>query len=308
MSNDLMISETDLLYLIRSSPYRYKVYKIDKRKGDKKRIIAQPAREVKALQYWVMKNILSRYSLHSAAMAYRQGKSIADNAQVHAKNRFLLKLDFKDFFHSITGVDFKAFMVLHSADKFNPDEIDCLARILFWKKKRDGRLILSIGAPSSPILSNILMYEFDKTMREYCMQKHIRYTRYADDLTFSTNAPSVLDSVVSQVVKICQKLEFPRLRLNHDKTVRASKAGCRRVTGLVLSNDATVSIGRDRKRQLHAAVHHYVCGKLGEEEIASLSGMLAFVRSIDPGFLTALRRHYGRVNVDRLLKNRSESQ
>lgn len=304
ISAELMITEANLLYLVRSSPYRYKVYEVAKRKSNNKRVIAQPAREVKSLQYWVMKNILKSFPIHPAAMAYRRGKSIVNNARAHARNRFLLKLDFKDFFHSITGADFKSFLIGTSQTNLDQNEIDYLTRILFWKKEHGGKLILSIGAPSSPMLSNILMYEFDEAMRAYCVPRRIRYTRYADDLTFSTSIPSTLESVIPQVEMICKTLRFPRLTLNYEKTVHASKKGCRRVTGLVLSNDGTVSIGRERKRQLHAAVHHYISGKLAEEEISSLGGTLAFVRSVDPGFLKTLARRYGRANVNRLLKNR----
>ena len=58
LSSDILASTNDLIYLIRSAPYRYKVYEIAKRKKGQKRTIAQPARELKRLQYWVMENVL----------------------------------------------------------------------------------------------------------------------------------------------------------------------------------------------------------------------------------------------------------
>lgn len=103
------LSQEELLKLIRSSPMRYKVYTIPKRTPGQFRTIAQPAREVKALQYWIMSNFLAQFPVDQAAMAYRLGVNIADNAQPHARSRFLLKLDFKDFFPSIQGADFKRF-------------------------------------------------------------------------------------------------------------------------------------------------------------------------------------------------------
>src|SRR5664280_952207 len=90
------LSQEKRLKLIRSSPMRYKVYSIPKRTPGQFRTIAQPAREVKALQHWVMSNFLAQFPVDPAAMAYRLGRNIADNARPHVRSRFLLKLDFKD--------------------------------------------------------------------------------------------------------------------------------------------------------------------------------------------------------------------
>jgi hypothetical protein len=266
------------------------------------RIIAQPARAVKGLQRWVIANILTLYPVHPAAMAYRKRKSIANNARVHAKKRFLLKLDFKDFFHCIKAIDLKLFVESHNSGRVDASDVDHLKRILFWMKKGGSELILSIGAPSSPMLSNILMFEFDRQLTDYCESVGVRYTRYADDLTFSTDARDILRSVEQEVDRICQGLPYPRLSLNREKRVHASKAGSRRVTGLVLSNAGSVSIGHDRKRQLHAAVHHFMQGKLKIDEITSLAGTLAFVHSVEPQFLRTLTRKYGERVVNKLMK------
>jgi len=302
ISDDLLIPMQDLESLVRTAPYRYKVYDIPKRQSGKMRTIAQPARAVKRLQYWIIANILAYYPIHPAALAYRKGKSIANNAKVHADKRFLLKLDFKDFFHSIRAIDFKQFVENHEKVQVNASEVDHLIRMLFWMKKGGSELILSIGAPSSPMLSNILMFEFDRQLTDYCESVGVRYTRYADDLTFSTDARDILRSVEQEVDRICQGLPYPRLSLNREKRVHASKAGSRRVTGLVLSNEGSVSIGHERKRQLHAAVHHFMQGKLKIDEITSLAGTLAFVHSVEPQFLRTLTRKYGERVVNKLMK------
>ncbi len=105
MSLDLLIPLHDLEYVIRSAPKRYKVYRIKKRGGAGERTIAQPAVEVKYLQYWVMTNVLRQFPIHDAATAYRSGAGIIQNAGRHARNRFLLKLDFRNFFNSLRSVD-----------------------------------------------------------------------------------------------------------------------------------------------------------------------------------------------------------
>ena len=138
------------------------------------------------------------------------------------------------------------------------------------------------------------MYEFDRRVEAYCRSVSVTYTRYADDLTFSTNKRQILTGVAVEVDRICHELPFPRLRLNTEKTVHASKATSRRVTGLVLSNEGRVSIGHRRKREIHAAVHYFKVGKLNADKTSALAGMLAFVNSVEPSFLRVLTKRYGR--------------
>jgi retron-type reverse transcriptase len=296
-----MIPEATLDHIIRSAPYRYKVFEIDKRNGKGKRTIAQPAREVKAIQYWIMEKVLSAFPIHGAAMAYRKGRNITANAAKHASTRFLLKMDFKDFFPSITGEDFEAFLAGRDGINLSSEDIVRLKKILFWNRRREGRLVMSIGAPSSPMLSNILLYDFDKKVQAFCAKKKVKYSRYADDLTFSTNLPNVLREVEVQIAEICRRMEHPRLQLNTEKTVHASRCTSRRVTGLVLANSGEVSLGHSRKRLIRAQVHHFLTGRLSPDEAVKLRGMLAFVNSAEPSFILSLKNHYGDAAIDRIV-------
>jgi hypothetical protein len=293
------LSTEELIRLIRSAPMRYKVYLIPKRKQGQFRTIAQPAREVKALQYWVMSNILAQFPIDQAATAYRNGRNIADNARPHAHGRFLLKLDFKDFFPSIQDTDFKRYLAAGSPSITDRDA-ELLARILFWRPKGTRQLCLAIGAPSSPLLSNILLYDFDREVSEFCSNLRVAYTRYADDLTFSAQTSNLLGEAEEMVTALCARLHGPRLVLNREKTVRVSKKRSRKVTGLVLTNDGQVSLGRGAKRQIRASVHHFLLGKLNKEQAMSLRGMLAYVNSVEPEYLNRLRAKYGDESILRI--------
>lgn len=302
LSSDLALPQQDLVYLIRSAPYRYKVYEIPKKASGKKRTIAQPAKEIKPLQYWTMSEVLAAFPVHPSATAYRKGKNILDNAAPHANQRYLCKLDFRNFFPSIKSTDFEKFMRSNSlAAIWSEEEVRHLSRILFWRKKRGNVLQLSIGAPSSPLLSNILMYNFDARTNAICAELGVRYTRYADDLSFSTNEAGILQQLERRIPQICKEIRSPRLVLNETKTVHASKKGLRKVTGLVLSNDGLVSLGRMKKRQIRAAMHRYVAGRLTEEEIPELGGMLSFIKSVEPLFLQRLASKYGATALSHLM-------
>jgi RNA-directed DNA polymerase len=293
MSLDLLLPKDLLDYLIRSAPYRYKVYQIPKRTGRGVRTIAQPAKEVKRLQYWVMRNVFPLLSVHPSATAYVTKKNIRQNTEPHASYPYLLKLDFKDFFPSIRDQDF-----IHLANENNNFEVgetdlDRLVRILFWRPKSQRQLILSIGAPSSPYLSNAMMYRFDNEIATYCEELDIAYTRYADDITFSMHKKELRGNALQKVLEILDQLPFPRLQINARKTVFGSKAHRRMVTGLILSNEGDVSLGRQRKRNIRAQIHWFVVGKLSDLERPRLRGMLAFARDIEPEFIVRMEQKYG---------------
>ena len=94
-------SDHELIVLVATAASRYKIHHIKKRGGRGSREIAQPTKEVKFLQRLVVSEELKRMPVHDAAVAYRSGRSILDHAQSHAAARYLLKLDFTNFFPSL---------------------------------------------------------------------------------------------------------------------------------------------------------------------------------------------------------------
>jgi hypothetical protein len=292
------MSEFDIRQIIATAPSRYKTYTIPKRSGGE-RIIAQPAREVKFLQRILVDEILSKLPVHSASMAYCEGKSIKDNAAAHVTNNAILKFDFSDFFPSIVSTDWRAYCEMN--DIFSDDcDIDLSANIFFRRRKHGSVLRLAIGAPSSPLLSNIIMNEFDKRVADTVSKDKVSYTRYADDLTFSAKRVGNLSNVERDLRKIIRDIQSPRLRLNEKKTVFATKKYRRVVTGLVLADDGSISLGRDRKRLIRSMLHHYMLGRLNMEQTERLAGLLAFVNAVEPAFVTRLIDKYGDETISNL--------
>lgn len=295
---DLTHSEARLLII--TAPERYKTHLIQKRHGRGVREIAQPTAAIKALQRWTIETYLDELPIHKAAQAYRKGKSINDHASNHAKHSYLLKLDFEDFFHSIKENDFRKHLLIYKPEL--ADELEEIVRILFWKKpKSKGMLRLSIGAPSSPFISNTIMYLFDSYLQQYCDEHSISYTRYADDLALSTNDPKALDMAFEFVINLCKKLDYPKLKLNNKKTVFTSKKFSRKLTGLVLTNEGKTSLGRERKRMIRAMAHHYKFDKLDETETKKLKGLLAFAQSIEPSYVASISKLLGELKFKTLI-------
>lgn len=277
-----------LASLIRTAPLRYKVFFIEKKSGGF-REVAQPAREVKAVQRWLVRYLTSYLPVHQAATAYRVGISIRDNAARHAGSRYMLKLDFTDFFPSIIWSDISVHLERHCGQIFDSSARSLIAHVCCWARKRQPPLRLCIGAPTSPLISNTIMFEFDTRLTSLAEADGVTYTRYADDLTLSANYPHILDRYVSLVHQLLSELNYPLIRLNNAKTVLASRAGKRTVTGLVITPDGLVSVGRDRKRLIRSMYYRSTLGQLSSDETEKLLGLIAFVDSIEPGFSQRLK-------------------
>lgn len=302
LSAETLLSEADLRILMRSAPYRYKVYAIPKRSGKGERIIAQPSIELKRVQRVLASVLLARHPIHPCATAYRKGRSVRDNARVHARQRFLLKLDFRDFFPSIKGADLDEYLV-REVPELDAAGRDLVCRTLLWRPQRGGPLQLSIGAPSSPLVSNLILCRFDNRVCDEARRLGIEYTRYADDLTFSTSKLDTLQQIEKLVGEVCRTMRSPKLWLNPMKTVHASRKGRRIVTGLVLANTGEVSLGRDRKRLIRAMFHRYTRGRLEIAETKRLRGWVAYAKSVDRRFVKTLGRRYGVSVVLKLLSS-----
>ncbi|MCB5228384.1 retron St85 family RNA-directed DNA polymerase [Alishewanella sp. 16-MA] len=305
VSKESGLSVTDLLAFSKTCPHRYKVYFIAKRNSDAKRVIAQPSKEVKYLQGAVIKIFKSFDLVHEAAFAYKDGINIKQNAQVHANQKYILKMDFKDFFPSITPD--LLFSQLNIAKVFlSEKDKEFLSGLLFWKRRRNSKLRLSIGAPSSPLMSNIVMYFFDSYIESYCRLNRIRYTRYADDLCFSSSMAGGLDSVKDTVNKALRSFFGRKIRLNTAKTIFASKAMNRHITGITLTNDGKLSVGRDRKREIIAAVHKVSQGNSPDCSLKTLAGLISYVHSVEGDFKDRLIKKYGEVIVQKIFDSLRE--
>ena len=299
---ELLIYETglmadDLVRIIATAPSRYKVFEIPKRSGGV-REIAQPARELKLLQRIIADKVLSELPVHPAARAYRQGLSIRDNARPHAGRGPILKMDFKDFFPSIRSVDWEKYCEENSV--LDPDDRRLSCLILFRRAKGEKALKLSIGAPSSPALSNILLYKFDELVAQEAEKRKITYTRYADDISFSGQRIGMLKDMTKAVETAIKKTQRPRLIINDEKTSFITAKNRRFITGVTLTNDGLLSLGRDKKRLISAKVHHASLNKLDRTQIVALSGQLAFVNVVEPAFLSKLKERYGRELIERI--------
>lgn len=303
----LGLTLSEVLSIARTAPRRYYVWTIEKRSGGE-RVVCHPARELKFIQEYLLQNVLHVLPVHAAATAYVKGGSIKKNALSHRFSRVILKLDFADFFNSLKTDNWKKYAARHFQN-WSKDEHDFSARILFWGGGRSYKpKCLAIGAPTSPLLSNALMYDFDEKLSEYAEKNELVYTRYADDITLSSHDFLDRTSAISAVRMALLTARYSKIHLNEKKTVLVSKKYARRITGLIITPDQKISLGRDRKRTISSMVDKCRKSKFDAVDRKRLSGLLSFAQDVEPIFVEMLRKKYGAEIIDKLLRGEAELQ
>ena len=295
--DDLQVPLESIDSIARTASHRYRTYRIRKKHGGS-RTIHHPARELKALQRWLLRNIIENMPIHPAATAYHARGGILVNAIAHRSQRFLLRMDFRNFFPSIYVDDIDA--VLGDLNEVTMGWTERDRRWFLAVVTRRRRLC--IGAPSSPWLSNAVCHVLDRELTVESAARGVQYTRYADDLFFSCLVPDVLWNFPGVVQHVLDRCRYPRrLVINGDKTQHSSSKGRRIVTGLVITPTASLSVGRPLKRKVRAFIFRQ--DELSKKERGWLSGMLAHLQSVEPAFVNRLALKYGAERVNAAKRN-----
>lgn len=227
------------IYAVSNSPLNfYHYYQIQKKNGGK-RDISEPLPNLKEIQRWILENILYSFKVSPYAKAYIKGKSIKDNVRFHRRQKKVLSLDIKDFYNHLT--DWMVYQLFIEAGY--SEAVGMMLTNLCCLKG-----CLPQGAPTSAALSNILMRDFDYKIGEFCKNSKIRFTRYADDMTFSGDFNEV--KVISFIKKNLKALQ---LSINEAKTRVRKQGQQQEVTGVVVNYKPQLakSIRKDIRKDLY---------------------------------------------------------
>jgi RNA-directed DNA polymerase len=257
---------------IKFSKAFYKVFYIPKRDGSKRKI-QFPNKKLKAIQAWILRNILDKFEPTEYATAYKSGSNILDNTTPHINNRYFLLLDMEDFFPSITENRVKRIFSLMG---YNNRASNILAALCTVEKN------LPQGAVTSPAISNLIASQLDRRLGGYTSKRNIVYTRYADDLTFSTNNPTSLRKAFPRIKKIINTEHFV---VNERKTKFVGPRRRAKITGLIKSGSSpSFRIGNEKKHEMRGVFYRYFkFGDLPERyrTANSLFGWLCHIKSVD---------------------------
>lgn len=284
----------------------YRQWQIPKRDGSM-RTITSPKRDLKRIQRWALRNIFDHLPVHGAAHGFLAARSIVTNAQAHAGADVVIKVDIKDFFPTVTwrrvrGMLRKAGLAEGPATLIALLSTESPRDVVQFRGKTlyvaSGPRVLPQGAPTSPAITNAICLRLDRRMSGLSRKLGFRYTRYADDLTFSWCAPRAS----KESTELCERDRAPLgalikgikqiligegFAIHPSKTVVMRKGSRQKVTGLVINqageNIPAVRVPRETLRKLRAAIKNRELGRPGKgETLLQLKGMAAFVHMADP--------------------------
>jgi RNA-directed DNA polymerase len=300
----------------------YRSFPMRKRRGGF-RLICIPRNDLHQVQRWIALNILNKASPPGSFGAFAPGCSPVEVAKRHCSCRWLIKLDVQQFFESISERQvYKVFRQIgyeplisfemtrictrvHSGPQNQryllPRWQDTFDRsILEYRapNQRVGHLLQ--GAPSSPMLSNLVMATADARMNEMALRYGLVYSRYADDIVFSTSDPAFSRTAALVVLRRANRiLVLTGFRPRTDKVIIAPPGARKVVLGMVV-DDVQPRLSKHFKKALESDV--YGIEKFGLVAHAEsrgwssagalrdhIEGKLAFAETVDPLFARRMR-------------------
>lgn len=278
----------------------YRHFSIAKRSGGERHIFA-PLPRLKYAQRWILDNILNNLPIHGAAHGFVIGKSIASNAHIHVDSQLLIKFDIKDFFPSVNWRRVKG-VFRHAGYS---EQIATLLAMLCTEAPRQliqhhhanlyvalGERCLPQGSPASPAITNIICVNLDRRLTGLAEKLGLRYSRYADDLTFSlpktaTVTPdaqsqsALIKQLIGNVANILREEGFA---IHPDKTRVIRPNNRQQVTGMVINGNGMPRVAKDIKRSVRAMIYNLQRGKSLKdgETLQQLQGYIAWIAMTEP--------------------------
>lgn len=284
LSYKLLLSDGLLFNLSMFPEYYYRKLRIPKRNKEIREIFS-PKSSLRVIQSWILVNILEKLPISSAAMGFRKGIEfgIKPNAYYHKDNRYILKMDIKDFFPSITRR--KVYPIFKELG-YSQFISNVFTNYCLYNN------FLPQGASTSPYISNIILKNVDYKIIEICNNKDILYSRYADDLIFSCNIRSNLQELIHEITSI---LEQEGLKVNEAKTKIMSPTCRQIITGLVVNNNV-VRIKRTTRHNMRSVIFNDIIKGNGELSRKAI-GLLSFIKYIEPETYKKLQEYTAKLNL-----------
>ena len=214
---------------------RYKTFYIPKKNG-KLREISAPNRNLKDILYYLNMMLGEVYQAGPSAMGFVKGRSIVDNANLHVGQNYVLNLDLSDFFTSVSQSRVCKRLQL-APFCFNENVAKAISGLCCKKLVKDGKkgCVLPQGAPTSPLLTNAVCDFLDKKLRQLSSRNGVKYSRYADDMTFSS-MHNVYQEDNTFMKNLFSIIKEERFTVNPDKTRLQKKGERQEVTGLTVND------------------------------------------------------------------------
>lgn len=263
----------------------YTSFEIPKKAGGT-RVIDSPNKQLKRIQrrlgkkiYDIHKNYIDQNRIASnISHGFEMGKGIITNARIHKNKKYLLNIDIANFFSSVNFGRVQGYFYKSQEFLFPKEVSTIISQLVCYDKK------LPQGAPTSPIISNLIFNIVDLRILSLAKKYKLSYTRYADDMSFSTNNRAFQTDYINFIQELRNLLENSGFEINENKTRLEYYSSRQEVTGLTVNKKINVSrkfIKQTRAMvdQLFKTNSFYINDTFGTEE--QLEGRLAFINQLD---------------------------
>jgi RNA-directed DNA polymerase len=279
------------------------------------RRIFKPIQKLKVYHSFLNLFVFEHLPLNERVVfSYRKGFSAFNAVEKHRYSKYFFQTDISSFFDSIDSTLVRT-TLLNGISTIPVADLEIyIDRILELVCVDDA---LPIGFPASAPLSNAVLYEFDKSLEKYCIDRDLCYTRYADDIIVSGKSKDVLANIDNETQCFLDKTTSKRLRLNLKKTKFYQVGNKVKILGMMILPNGKITPDTKKKKELEVLLHFYLSNKVkfanllvGEEqdELDKIGGNLNYVNSIDPDYTNKLRRKFGATTIDTLLHRGSSKK
>lgn len=269
--------------------------------------------QLKSYHRFIQINVIDHLPVCTdAVFSYRRQLTVASAVAQHVNSKYFYQADLLNFFKSITDKFLCSLLIKNSAlFPFEASEAYLKQIVLMVTDER----VLAVGYSTSPRLSNACLYAFDIEFLQYCRSLNLVYTRYSDDFIVSGSDNAAVKMAAVKMREILHRFYGNVFVVNDFKT-KFTKVGRKiKLLGLVILPNRTVAIDGRHKRYIEKRLYYFLTDALrfmqlmgGDMESATskISGHLSYVNSVDPAYLSKLRRKYGDI-VDGFLYRTMDS-
>jgi retron-type reverse transcriptase len=260
----LYIENNSLFAIINNPAAFYRTFEIKKKSGGMREIRA-PYPSLKTIQQWIYEYVLKNQYVHGCAHGFRTRRSIVTNVKTHVENKCLLKLDLKDFFPSIK---INRVVQVFKNIGYTKNVSWLLATVCCLDEE------LPQGAPTSPALSNIVARHMDKRLYRLAKSFGYRYSRYADDISFSgDDIPVAFIKYATAIIEDCG------FAVNEKKVRLYKEQDNKILTGVALRN-GMMRLPREKRRGYEQEIYYMIKYGIGARPKGNYDSFSTYIRSL----------------------------
>ncbi|MFD1602491.1 reverse transcriptase family protein [Flavobacterium artemisiae] len=281
----------------------YHTFELEKKSGGKRKISA-PKPKLKEIQTWILENILHKIPYTIEAHGFVKERSIVTNAQPHVNKDIVVNIDLKDFFPTVTykrvkglfckiGYSEEVATILGLVCTYSEINETTLDGVTYYVQA--GERKLPQGSPASPAISNLIVYKLDKKINGLAKKLNFSYTRYADDMSFSTTQENSQN--VSRLLHFTKKIIEAEGFVIHPEKIHVMRKGTQqKVTGIVVNDK--LNVDRNQLRKFRALLHNIEKNGWKDQKwgkavhvINAIEGYINYVNMVSPQKGTAFKQN-----------------